>query len=99
MAVTIESQNSPVIIGEKATITNYHGFCKGILKKYGYLLSPLLRKDINLIRAIGDSDIEKNPDLNAIMTTNEFQQLNDVDCIIKDLMFLMLKPYTYIMTL
>ena len=83
LPLLIESQNSPVIIGEKATITNYHGFCKGILKKYGYLLSPLLRKDINLIRAIGDSDIEKNPDLNAIMTTNEFQQLNDVDCIIK----------------
>lgn len=26
-------QNSPVSIGEKVTITNYHGFCKGILKK------------------------------------------------------------------
>lgn len=40
-------QNSPVSIGEKVTITNYHGFCKGILKKYGYLIADALRKDVN----------------------------------------------------
>jgi len=47
------SQNSPEVIGKKVTVTNYHGFCKGILKKYGYLVADALRKDINLFRAIG----------------------------------------------
>jgi len=35
-------QNSPITLGEKVTITNYHGFCKGILGKYGYLITCLL---------------------------------------------------------
>lgn len=47
------SQNSPVAIGEKVTVTNYHGFCKTILKKYGYLVADALRKDINIYRAVG----------------------------------------------
>lgn len=34
-------QNSPVSIGEKVTITNYHGFCKGILKNTDILLRML----------------------------------------------------------
>lgn len=46
------SQNSPIALGEKVTVTNYHGFCKVILKKYGYLIADALRKDINLFRAI-----------------------------------------------
>lgn len=48
------SQNSPVILGEKVTVTNYHGFCKRILKKYGYLVADALRKDVNLFRAVGN---------------------------------------------
>jgi DNA helicase-2/ATP-dependent DNA helicase PcrA len=47
------SKNSPVAIGEKVTVTNYHGFCKVILKKYGYIIADALRKDINLFRAVG----------------------------------------------
>lgn len=47
------SQNSPIALGDKVMVTNYHGFCKVILKKYGYLVADALRKDINLFRAIG----------------------------------------------
>jgi len=53
LPVLLGSQNSPVTLGEKVTVTNYHGFCKGILKKYGYLISEALRKDINLFKALG----------------------------------------------
>lgn len=53
LPVLIGSPNSPVSLDEKVTITNYHGFCKSILKKYGYLVADALRKDINLFRAIG----------------------------------------------
>lgn len=79
----IGAQNSPVAIGEKATITNFHGFCKGILKKYGYLLSPSLRKDINLFRAVGDSDIEKQQSLKSALTSTELQYLKNVENVIK----------------
>lgn len=80
----IGTQSNPVAVGEKVSITNYHGFCKGILKKYGYLLSPLLRKDINLFRAVGDSDIEKQKNLRLVLTPAELQHLKNVENAIKD---------------
>ncbi|RPF47683.1 DNA helicase-2/ATP-dependent DNA helicase PcrA [Hydrogenoanaerobacterium saccharovorans] len=78
------SQNSPVAIGEKVTVTNYHGFCKGILKKYGYLISDALRKDINLFRAVGDSDIEKHASLKTALTSAELQSLKAVGTAVKE---------------
>lgn len=78
------SQNSPVAIAEKITVTNYHGFCKGILKKYGYLISDSLRKDINLFRAVGDSDIEKQTSLKTALTSAELQSLKAVETAVKE---------------
>ena len=77
------SQNSPVSLSNKVTVTNYHGFCKGILKKYGFLLSDSLRKDINLFKAISDSEINKNVDLKSALTNLELEQLLTVDNTIK----------------
>lgn len=77
-------QNSPVLIGEKVTITNYHGFCKGILKKYGYLIADTLRKDVNLFRAVGDSDIEKQTNLKTALTPAELQSLKAVETGVKE---------------
>lgn len=77
-------QNSPVSIGEKVTITNYHGFCKGILKKYGYLIADALRKDVNLFRAVGDSDIENQTDLKTALTPVELQSLKAVETDVKE---------------
>ena len=62
----IAEGNNPVNVSEKVTVTNYHGFCKSVLKKYGYLITPLLKRDINLFYAIGDTDIKKYSDLNTI---------------------------------
>lgn len=78
------SQNSPVALGEKVTVTNYHGFCKGILKKYGYLIADALRKDINLFRAVGDSEIEKHTGLKTALSAQEIDQLKSVDAMIKE---------------
>lgn len=77
-------QNSPVSIGEKVTITNYHGFCKGILKKYGYLIADALRKDVNLFRAVGDSDIENQTNLKTTLTPAELQSLKAVETDVKE---------------
>ena len=75
----LDLQNSPVSIGEKVTITNYHGFCKGILKKYGYLIADALRKDVNLFRAVGDSEIEKQENLKTVLTAAEHQRVKAVE--------------------
>lgn len=77
-------QNSPVSIGEKITITNYHGFCKSILKKYGYLITDALRKDVNLFRAVGDSDIENQTNLKTALTPAELQRLKAVETDVKE---------------
>lgn len=77
-------QNSPISIGEKVIITNYHGFCKGILKKYGYLIADALRKDVNLFRAVGDSDIEKQMDLRTALAPVELQSLKTVEVAVKE---------------
>ena len=62
----IDEGNNPINVGERVTVSNYHGFCKGVLKKFGKLLTPILKKDINLFYAIGESDIKKYSDLKML---------------------------------
>ena len=83
LPILLGSKNNPVSLNDKVTITNYHGFCKNVLKKYGYLVSNFLRKDINLFRAIGDSDIEKHTLLKQSLTASELKVLSDMDQAIK----------------
>lgn len=78
------SQNSPVKLGEKVSVTNYHGFCKGVLKKYGYLVADALRKDVNLFRAVGDSEIDRHSNLETALSTQEIDQLKAVEIAIKE---------------
>jgi DNA helicase-2/ATP-dependent DNA helicase PcrA len=78
------SHNNPVSLRQKVVVTNYHGFCKGILKKYGYLISDALKKDINLFRAVGDSEIEKRPSLKTSLSIDELQSLKSVESAIKE---------------
>lgn len=77
------SQNNPVSLSDKVAVTNYHGFCKGVLKKYGYLLADVLRKDVNLFKAIGDIDISKIYELRTVMTETEEQIIIGLDQSIK----------------
>jgi len=84
LPVLLGSQNSPVALGEKVTVTNYHGFCKGVLKKYGYLIADALRKDINLFRAVGDSDIERQPSLKTALSSDELEKLKAVETAVKE---------------
>lgn len=77
-------QNSPVVLGEKVTVTNYHGFCKGVLKKYGYLIADALWKDINLFKAVEDSRIGERPELSTVLTPTETEQLIAMETSIKE---------------
>lgn len=76
-------QNNPTAINDKVTVTNYHGFCKSILKKYGYLVTDQLRKDVNLYKAIGEKDIGRYDELKSLLSAPETIILNEIESTIK----------------
>ena len=75
----LNQKNNPMLLSEKMTVTNYHGFCKGVLAKYGFLLSDILRKNINLFFALDDEDIEKRSDVSALLTNDEFYIISSIN--------------------
>ncbi|HBL50375.1 MAG TPA: ATP-dependent helicase [Firmicutes bacterium] len=77
-------QNNPASLGKKVYVTNYHGFCKGVLKKYGILLSSALRKDVNLFKAIGDGDISRNSELRNFLPEAEIRVVLDMESRVKE---------------
>lgn len=79
----IGEKNNPTAINEKVTATNYHGFCKGILQKHGYLISSILRKDVNSFKALGDSDVSRNLELKTILDVKEMSVLTWMEETIK----------------
>lgn len=79
----IGEKNNPTAINEKVTATNYHGFCKGILQKHGYLISSILRKDVNSFKALGDSDVSRNLELKSILNVKELSVLTGMEETIK----------------
>ncbi|HBO33717.1 MAG TPA: ATP-dependent helicase [Anaerolineaceae bacterium] len=78
----LSNKVSPISMGNKVTVTNYHGFCKGVLKKYGYLIDNALRKDINMLKAVGDNEISNH--LNAALTALENNMLLNIEQSIKE---------------
>lgn len=83
LPILIGASNDPTVISEKITVTNYHGFCKSVLRKYGYLITPQLRKDVNLFKAIGDGDILDFHELKSLVSPEELRCLQGTDNIIK----------------
>lgn len=79
----INQDDNPTILNNTVTVTNYHGFCKSVLKKYGRLVNALLIKDLNLFRAVGEDDIKKFSELNSLITGEEAEILFGVDDSIK----------------
>lgn len=78
LPILLDKENNPNYVGNKLTITNYHGFCKGVLKKYGHLLSGVL-KNLDDLQAIGDEDISKLKDTRMLLTTDEKFILSEID--------------------
>ena len=56
------NENNPVKIGERVFVSNYHGFCRHILKLYGYMIHDNLRK-IDVLKPIDDSRAENLTEL------------------------------------
>lgn len=83
LPILMNEKNNPTIVSERATVTNYHGFCKSVLKKYGFLLSDTLRKDVNLFNAIGDNEIARRPAVSSQISTSEQNTINMLEKQIK----------------
>ena len=79
----LNQRNNPMSLSDKMTVTNYHGFCKSVLDKYGFLLSDLLRKNINLFFALGDEEIEKRSDISTLVTNDELSLISSINESIK----------------
>lgn len=80
----LNQKNNPMSLSDKMVVTNYHGFCKGVLGKYGFLLSELLRKNINLFFALGDDDIEKRAEVFSLLTNEELFLMSSINECIKN---------------
>lgn len=76
-------KNNPILISESICVTNYHGFCKGILKKYGHLISPLLKKDPNLLKAIGEYELSHDAKIQCLLLNEEKKYLLQMEANIK----------------
>ena len=86
LPILIQEKNNPINIGEKVSVTNYHGFCKTILSKYGYNLSLLLKRDINSLCAIGEESVAKYDDLRS-MNNSDIDYMKYIDMKIKRAVF------------
>lgn len=79
----LELENfNPARINEKVFISNYHGFCRHILKLYGYLIHENLR-NVDTFRSINDSDIETIANLGVGLSYEDAKELSDLSDAIK----------------
>lgn len=83
----IQKDNNPVVVSEKISVTNYHGFCKNILKKYGYLINSKLEKNINEFKTVEENKIETVDVLKNNIDTNKIERLKYIENKIKNSIF------------
>lgn len=74
---------NPAKINERVFISNYHGFCRHVLRLYGYLIHDNLR-NVDKIRSIDDSSIETMTNLGVGLSFDEAKELSDLCDAIKD---------------
>ncbi len=82
-AILSDISISPVTIKKKIFATNYHGFCRRILKLYGYLLHPSL-KNIDYLKTIDDNNPEILTKLEIGLTLDEAEIISDYNEAVKE---------------
>lgn len=68
----LDGFDKQINIKEKTYISNYHGFCRSVLKKYGYILHPALSK-LDTLQSVDDSRSDN------IMRSFKNISINDAD--------------------
>ena len=79
----MDTIKSPADINRRMYVSNYHGFARKILGLYGYLLSPYL-KDIYLLQAIDDNNIESLMQLNLGLSLNDATKISKFNDSVKN---------------
>lgn len=69
-----DTTTSIINIKEKAFASNYHGFCRRVLKLYGYLIHHKL-KDIEALKCIDDNNIRKLLGLNIGLSNADAEKI------------------------
>ena len=82
-AILSDISISPVTIKKKIFATNYHGFCRRVLKLYGYLLHPSL-KNIDYLKTIDDNNPEILTKLEIGLALDEAEMISDYNEAIKE---------------
>lgn len=77
----MKEENNPVTVSEKIVATNYHGFCKLVLSKHGFLIDTNLRRNINSFKAVGDEKLDKIEDV--ALKAGEIETCKRIENIIK----------------
>lgn len=75
---------SPVSMRNKVFATNYHGFCRRVLKLYGDLIHPKLR-EIQTLKAIDDSRIEDMARMDIGLTNDEAESIVEYNDAVKSI--------------
>jgi DNA helicase-2/ATP-dependent DNA helicase PcrA len=73
---------SPVNLKNKVFATNYHGFCRRVLRLYGYLIDPKLTS-IDLLKAVDDSRIEDLTRMDIGLGYEEAKEISDYNEAVK----------------
>jgi len=68
----LDGFDKQINIKEKTYISNYHGFCRSVLKKYGHILHPAL-SNLDILQSVDDSRSDN------IMRSFKNISLNDAD--------------------
>lgn len=84
LPILIDKEDNPCSLDDKIFITNYHGLCKIILRKHGYLLTNILRRDINTFDVVDERTLENDSAYNRYLIADEIIILNDVSQQIKN---------------
>lgn len=68
----LDGFDKQINIKDKTYISNYHGFCRSVLKKYGHILHPALSK-LDTLQSVDDSRSDN------VMRTFKNISINDAD--------------------
>lgn len=68
---------NPSYLNSIITVTNFHGFARRVLKKYGYLLNPKL-KEADLLESVPDNCMEDLYALNLGLSQLDLQWITDL---------------------
>lgn len=78
LPMLMDKEDNPCSLDDKMFITNYHGLCKAILRKYGYLLTDFLRRDVNTFDVVDENTLISIPAYNKFLLAEEGNVFDDV---------------------